>query len=90
MFNKVLEKVQSSGDSVLSYEDIYKSSSSSFITIFKIRVIQELIQIVRPKNWYFEKIEKIALDIIKVEKYNSPLDRLGLRNIEDNLNADLC
>jgi hypothetical protein len=82
MFNIVLEKVQSSRDGVLSYEDIYKSSSSSFITIFKIRVIQELIQIVRPKNWYIEKIEKIALDIIKVEKYNSPLDRLGLRNIE--------
>ena len=85
LFNKVLGKIQSSGESVFEYEDIYKSSSSSFITLFKIRVIQELIQIVRPKNWYIEKMEKIAIDLIKIEKYNSPTDKLGWKNIEEML-----
>jgi hypothetical protein len=44
-----------------------------------------LIQIVRPKNWYIEKMEKIAIDLIKIEKYNSPTDKLGWKNIEEML-----
>jgi hypothetical protein len=56
---------------VLTYEDIFRCADSAFLAVLKMRIIQELIQIERPRNWSINSIKKIALEIISIEKYNS-------------------
>ena len=41
------------------------------ISIIKIRLIQEMIQIERPSNWSREKLLKLAKDIKTMEMYNA-------------------
>jgi hypothetical protein len=46
-------------------------SSSDASNIIKIKIIQSLIQIERPKNWTTDNIYKITREIMNIEKYNS-------------------
>ena len=41
------------------------------LILLKIRVIQELIQIERPKNWSIENIKEIIRKLISYDKYNN-------------------
>ena len=69
-FNDYIYNNLQSNNKVLCYDDIFQIGEDSFINKIKLRVIQEMIQIERPKNWTKDNINKIAKDIKKIEMFN--------------------
>jgi len=69
MYNNFMKK--SNSDKVTNYEEIFIPGSSYASCLIKIRVIQEMIQIERPRNWTEENIKIIVKNIIKIENHNS-------------------
>jgi hypothetical protein len=61
---------KSNSDKVTNYEEIFIPGSSYASCLIKIRVIQEMIQIERPRNWTEENIKIIVKNIIKIENHN--------------------
>ena len=69
LFNNFMSKWGKTEESVQSYENIYKVGLYPGPALIKIRVIQELIQIDRPKNWDIEKIESLVENLLRTEQY---------------------
>jgi hypothetical protein len=69
LFNNFMSKWGKTEESVQSYENIYKVGLSPGPALIKIRVIQELIQIDRPKNWDIEKLESLVENLLRTEQY---------------------
>jgi exonuclease III len=75
IFNEIMNKLEMNQDKIKEYEDVYKPGSNSAIALIKIKIIQELIQIERPRLWNKENVTKIILEMIKIEKYNSETNK---------------
>ena len=71
IFNNVMIQMVSSYKGVGSYDEVFQTYEKPAITIIKLRVIQELIQIERPKNWNVEKILTIINEVRNMELYNA-------------------
>jgi hypothetical protein len=69
LYNKFISKLGNEQDSVKEYDNVYKVGSSPAIALVKIKVIQELIQIERPKNWNDEKMDSLVEELIRNERY---------------------
>jgi hypothetical protein len=66
-----MQSLKINGNTVVNYEDIYKATDSTAINIIKVKLIQELVQIHRPRNWQMSNLKKIILDLTNTEKYNA-------------------
>jgi hypothetical protein len=71
LFNNLMQSLKINGNTVVNYEDIYKATDSTAINIIKVKLIQELVQIHRPRNWQMSNLKKIILDLTNTEKYNA-------------------
>jgi hypothetical protein len=58
-------------DCVINYEDIFKIGPNMANNVVKVKTIQTMIQIERPKNWNMNRYTNIILNLIKTEKYNA-------------------
>jgi hypothetical protein len=58
-------------EKVQSYENIYKIGNTPGTAIIKIRIIQELIQMERPKNWTTKSLEFLIEKLIQTDEYNA-------------------
>jgi exonuclease III len=76
-FNGYLNSINFCQSDVNKYEDIFNIDKNKIISIVKIRVIQAMIQIERPKNWNIETVRKIALELKRMEIYNSIVNLKG-------------
>jgi hypothetical protein len=56
---------------VNSYEDVYTVNNDYSTVLIKVKIIQELIQIDRPKNWNIAKVKEIICQLMSTEKYNA-------------------
>ena len=74
-YNAYLEKINYTQEKIENYEDIYKTHNTSALSIIKLKIIQEMIQIIRPSGWTTEKTEKIAMEMKNLELYNSKINR---------------
>jgi hypothetical protein len=61
------------------YDDVFHTCELAGTSIVKMKIIQEMIQVERPKNWNFEKLETVVRELIKMEKYNANVSRSSLR-----------
>jgi len=71
LYNDNLLKLQIQSMNILSYEDIYRTESMSTLSIIKTKLINEFIQIVRPRNWTMEKMVNLISNIRSIEIYNA-------------------
>ena len=55
---------------VNEYRDMYWVDDNAHVCKVKFKVIQELIQIIRPIGWSTDRIERISMDIRRIEAYN--------------------
>jgi hypothetical protein len=69
LFNKLSASNLNNHAPVMSYEEIYNFELKPSTILFKIRVIQEIIQIVRPKNWNDGNMMSLLNDLIETERY---------------------
>jgi DNA gyrase/topoisomerase IV subunit A len=68
-YNNFMIKVGQNRDCVNNYQSIYSTANSPATTLIKIKVIQEMIQIIRPKSWNKEKMEDLVRDLFTTENY---------------------
>ena len=52
------------------YHDIYSIDDCAHVCKVKMKIIQEMIQIERPRGWNLERIDSISKEIKKIELYN--------------------
>ena len=69
--NEILEALQCSSLKITKYEDLYKTESNDAISTIKIRIIQEMIQIERPKNWCKQRIIHVISQLRDYDLINS-------------------
>jgi hypothetical protein len=55
---------------VNEYRDMYWVDDNAHVCKVKFKVIQELIQIIRPMGWSIDRIKGISIEIIRIEAYN--------------------
>jgi hypothetical protein len=68
LYNSFMIKWGNKEEQVQSYENIYSVGRKPGTTLIKIRIIQELIQMERPKNWSINNLETIVENIIKTKQ----------------------
>ena len=56
---------------VKEYSDIFIVEDVSMLSKVKVKIIQEMIQIICPKNWSLENLKDIYKGIDQIEKYNA-------------------
>lgn len=68
-----MRKMGDEKEEVKSYNNVYKFGQKSVTTLIKIKVIQALIQIERPKNWNDNSMESLVKELINNERYIDPV-----------------
>jgi hypothetical protein len=69
VYNKFMNKLGDEQNVVKDYESVYFFGQNSVGILIKIKVIQALIQIERPKHWNDSTIEKLVKELIDNERY---------------------
>jgi ribosomal protein L32 len=90
LFNQVMNHIHNSQESVLLYENVFKTCDTAAICLVKMRIIQSLIQIERPVNWNRGNIVDIIKNLMNTEKYNACISRTIIKfetkwNIFENI-----
>jgi hypothetical protein len=75
LFNSLLTKIKQDCSKVEQYRDIFNTMNHPVINLVKIKIIQSLIQIIRPSNWTENNIINIIKETRNIEKYNSIKNR---------------
>jgi hypothetical protein len=75
IYNNFFKKLKLEHEMVTKYDDVFIPGKSSATCLIKIKIIKELIQIERPRNWNEEKIKQICKDLMKMEKYNATVSK---------------
>jgi hypothetical protein len=70
-----MRKIGKNEDLVQKYEDIYEIPKLQAITILKLKMIQEMVQIKRPKTWSEENVTKLIIDLKNMECYNAKINK---------------
>ena len=63
--------VKTGAKEIKCFDDIFVTETNQANCTIKIKIIQEMIQKERPKNWSMENIKKITSDIMKIEEHNA-------------------
>jgi hypothetical protein len=71
IFNTILDNNYLPESKVLKYEDLYRTEFSNSVSIIKMRIIQETIQIERPKNWNNARLKNLIVQIRDYELFNA-------------------
>ncbi len=76
IFNVIMSKIGRNTDSVGNYDNIYDIPASPAIVIVKLKIIQEMVQVVRPKMWNMSKMINLIRDLKNIESYNAKINRM--------------
>ena len=68
--NAIITHMDQQEEKVHEYEDIFKIGNMGSASKVKIKVIQGMIQVERPRNWSIDNIKKITSEIKNIELYN--------------------
>ena len=68
-FNSILCERGLNQFSIKNYDDVYKFNGTGVISTVKLKLINELIQIVRPTNMNVERVKMIIRNLQSTEKY---------------------
>jgi hypothetical protein len=71
LYNEVLDNCNLGECKIEKYEDIYCTENSyKALSTIKMKIIQEFIQIERPKNWTILRMHKLIINLRDLELYN--------------------
>ena len=70
LFNTWITNNNPSSNLINEYKNIYGIDDSAHVCKVKMKIIQEMIQIERPRGWNLEKINLISKEFKKIELYN--------------------
>jgi hypothetical protein len=81
-YNNILTKVNLQNMIITSYEDIFKTESINILSIIKMKIIKEFIQITHPQGWTSERINNIISQTGKTEIYNAKIKNENEKTIK--------
>jgi hypothetical protein len=97
LLNAILDKNGLRSNRILKYEDIYRTETNSIASILKMKIIQETIQIDRPKYWTVEKMKNKLLKVREMELITANSSQKKILTkvwhdfmIQDSMNNDLA
>ena len=70
-FNEYMSRISNSQIKVGKFEDVFDIYPNRTLSVVKVKVIQAMIQIERPRSWNWERVRRLAMDLKNVEIYNS-------------------
>ena len=70
-----MAKIQLGNESVKFFENIFVPGQTRGACLVKIKVIQEMIQVERPRNWDMDKLKNVVSELMKIELYNAKKNR---------------
>jgi exonuclease III len=70
LYNELMTKLGRMDSIIKEYKQIFNAGEIMGITIIKIKIIQEMIQIKRPTNWNMGKLETVVKQIVDMERHN--------------------
>ena len=70
-FNEILEEINLGSEKIVCYEKIFDFGGSACVNLIKLKIINEVIQIERPKHLTKARIFTIIKILITMEKYIS-------------------
>jgi hypothetical protein len=79
LFNALMNQVGNNKECIKKYEEVFQTCELPGTSIVKMKIIQEMIQVERPKNWNSERLETVVRELIKIEKYNANVSRSTLK-----------
>ena len=56
---------------VTQYENLFQINDSQCDVMIKMKIIQELIQIERPRNWKKDKVDTLIKNLMEIERFNA-------------------
>ena len=77
-YNQYLEKIDYPLGKIQNYEDIFTTQNLSPLSTVKMKIIQEMIQIIRPVEYSMDRVENIAKEMRNIELYNA----MSINNLE--------
>jgi hypothetical protein len=80
LYNETLSLQKQETEQVLTYNSIFKMGKSEATNIIKIRLVQCLIQIERPRDWSIDNIKTIIKEIMNIEKYNAIKNKMKTKH----------
>jgi len=73
LYNSVLTNSNLQNMTINKYEDIFITENLSILSTIKMKIVQEFIQIERPKGWSITRIENLIMSIRDTELYNAKI-----------------
>jgi hypothetical protein len=70
-YNVLMDECSLQHFKIIEYKHVYETDSISAISMIKTKIIQEFIQIKRPKNWDKNNIIKIITNLMNIEIHNA-------------------
>jgi hypothetical protein len=70
LYNSFMIKLGRNDSTITTYKQIFNAGENIGITIIKIKLIQEMIQIRRPTNWDKDRLDLLINEIVNIELYN--------------------
>jgi hypothetical protein len=79
-YNTILNEGGLSQFRVENYNDVYKFNGTGAVSTVKLKLINEIIQIIRPKNMTVDKIRNIIKSLHSTEKYIAKKNNKDLKH----------
>jgi hypothetical protein len=79
-YNIVLGEVGLNNFNIKEYNDLYKFNGLGALNTIKLKLINELIQIVRPTQFSVERIKKLIINLRNTEKYIAVKNKLDRKH----------
>jgi hypothetical protein len=77
IFNNFASQSNDQKERILNYKDVFEIGNKASLNKIKIRIIQGMIQMERPKNWTMDNIIKLANEINRIEIFNTKKKEMG-------------
>jgi len=69
-YNEIISEQGMSDAQINKYEDIYATDKIGPLSIIKMKIVQEFIQIERPVNWCKERVKQLIINLRNIELLN--------------------
>ena len=73
LFNEYVTNINQNKEKVQDYDNVFRVGNKGNVSKLKMKIIQRMIQIERPRYWTIERIYEIANEIGCKEVYNAKL-----------------
>ena len=73
LFNEFVTNLNQTNEKVQEYDNVFRIGNMESVSKIKLKIVQGMIQIERPKYWTIERINEIANENRCIELYNAKL-----------------